>query len=130
MIKRLQHGMSRRERQMMNVIYRTKGATAAEVWSAIPEPPSYSAVRATLKIMEGKGLLTHRKEGRKYLYLPTVSHGRARQSALRHLLETYFDGSVEAAVAALIKSDRKRLSETEYRRLLELIQGAEKEREK
>jgi len=80
--------------------------------------------------MEGKGLLTHRKEGRKYLYLPTVSHGRARQSALRHLLETYFDGSVEAAVAALIKSDRKRLSETEYRRLLELIQGAEKEREK
>jgi predicted transcriptional regulator len=112
---------------MMDAIYSRKGATASEVWKAIPQPPSYSAVRATLKILENKGFLTHRKQGRKFLYLPTIPHQRAKQSALRQLLETYFDGSVEAAVAALIRVDRKKLSEAEYRRLIELIQKAEKE---
>jgi len=127
MSKRLQQGLSKRERQMMDTIYSRKGATASEVWKAIPQPPSYSAVRATLKILENKGFLTHRKQGRKFLYLPTIPHQRAKQSALRQLLETYFDGSVEAAVAALIRVDRKKLSEAEYRRLIELIQKAEKE---
>jgi len=127
MSKRLQQGLSKRERQMMDAIYSRKGSTASEVWKAIPQPPSYSAVRATLKILENKGFLTHRKQGRKFLYLPTIPHQRAKQSALRQLLETYFDGSVEAAVAALIRVDRKKLSEAEYRRLIELIQKAEKE---
>ena len=127
MSKRLQQGLSKRERQTMDAIYSRKGSTASEVWKAIPQPPSYSAVRATLKILENKGFLTHRKQGRKFLYLPTIPHQRAKQSALRQLLETYFDGSVEAAVAALIRVDRKKLSEAEYRRLIELIQKAEKE---
>jgi BlaI family penicillinase repressor len=130
MIKRLQHGLSKRERQIMNVIYRRRGATASQVWEQIPSPPSYSAVRATMKILENKGLLTHRKQGRKYLFLPTVSHQRARQSAVRQLVETYFEGSVEAAVAALIRSDRRKLSDEEYRRLLGLIREAEKRRGK
>jgi len=111
----------------MEAIYSRKSATAAEVRSAIPDPPSYSAVRATLQILVGKGLLTHRREGRHYIYTPTISHQRARQSAIRQLLETYFDDSVEAVVAALLRMDRKRLSETDYRRLIELIQAAEKE---
>ena len=125
MIKRLQHGLSKRERQIMNVIYSRKGATAAQVWEEIPSPPSYSAVRATMNILENKGLLSHRKQGRKYLYLPTVPHQRARLSALRQLVDTYFEGSVEATVEALIRSDRRKLTEEEYDRLLELIRSAE-----
>ena len=80
-----------------------------------------------LKILEGKGFLSHRKRGRQYLYVPTIPHQRAKQSALRQLLETYFDGSVEAAVAALIRVDRNRLSEQEYAQLIEMIRKAEKE---
>ena len=127
MSERLRHGLSKRERQIMEAIYRRKSATAQEVWNAIPEPPSYSAVRATLKILEAKGLLTHRRQGRKYLYLPKIPHGRARQTAIRQLLETYFDDSVEAAVAALIRTDRRKLTEEDYQRLIELIRQAEKE---
>ena len=128
MIKRLQHGLSKRERQIMNAIYSRKAATASEVWKAIPAPPSYSAVRATLKILENKGMLSHRKQGRKYLYLPTIPHQQARQSALRQLVDTYFEGSIEAAVAALIKVDRRKLTEEEYGRLIDMIRKAEKDR--
>jgi len=126
MSQRLRHGLSKRERQIMEAIYSRKSATAAEVRRAIPDPPSYSAVRATLQILVGKGLLTHRREGRRYVYTPTISHQRARRSAIRQLLATYFDDSVEAAVAALLKMDRKRLSEDDYKKLIELIQEAEK----
>jgi len=124
---RLRHGLSKRERQIMEAIYSRKSAAAAEVRSAIPDPPSYSAVRATLEVLVDKGLLTHRREGRRYVYIPTISPGRARQAAIRQLLETYFGDSVEAVVAALLRMDRKRLSEADYRRLIELIQEAEKE---
>ncbi len=127
MSHRLRHGLSKRERQIMEAIYSRKSAAAAEVHNAIPDPPSYSAVRATLQILVGKGLLAYRREGRRYVYTPTISPQRARQSAIRQVLETYFDDSVEAAVAALLRMDRKRLSETDYRRLIELIQKAEKE---
>ena len=127
MSHRLRHGLSKRERQIMEAIYSRKSATAAQVHSAMPDPPSYSAVRATLQILVGKGLLAYRREGRRYVYTPTISHLRARQSAIRQLLETYFDDSVEAAVAALLRMDRNRLSEADYRRLIELIQKAEKE---
>jgi predicted transcriptional regulator len=123
MIKRLQNGLSKRERQIMNAIYRRKSATASEVWESIPSPPSYSAVRATLKILENKGMLSHSKQGRKYLYLPTISHQRARLSALRQLVDTYFEGSVEATVAALIRADRKKLTHAEYGRLIDLIRS-------
>jgi predicted transcriptional regulator len=130
LIKRLQHGLSKRERQIMNAIYSRKAATASEVWKSIPSPPSYSAVRATLKILENKGMLSHSKQGRKYLYLPTIPHQRARLSALRQLVDTFFEGSVEATVAALIRADRKKLTDAEYGRLIDLIRGAAKEKGK
>ena len=78
-------------------------------------------MRATLQILVGKGLLTHRRIGRRYLYAPTIPHRQARQSAVQHLVSTYFDGSVAAAVAALLDTDRKRLSDEEYRQLIALI---------
>jgi BlaI family penicillinase repressor len=115
----LLHGLSKRERQMVEAIYRRQGATAVEVWRAIPSPPGYSSVRSTLRILESKGFLNHQKRGRKYLYLPTIPQRQARQAALRQLVDTYFEGSARAAMAALIRADRKRLRETEYRRLIE-----------
>jgi BlaI family penicillinase repressor len=121
-IKRLRHGLSKRERQMMEAIYRRKTASAAEVQAAIPDPPGYSAVRATLQILVDKGLLTHRREGRRYVYAPTIPHRQARQSAVQHLVATYFDGSVAAAVAALVNMDRKNLTDDEYRQLMALIE--------
>jgi len=124
--QRLRHGMSKRERQIVEAIYARKSATAAEVRASIPDPPGYSAVRATLSVLVRKGLLSHRREGRRYVYTPTISHGKARHSALRHLLETYFDGSVNAAMAALIRVDRKQLPDDDYRSLLEMIRKMEK----
>jgi predicted transcriptional regulator len=124
--QRLRHGMSKRERQIVEAIYARKSATAAEVQAAIPDPPGYSAVRATLSVLVRKGLLSHRREGRRYVYAPTIPHEKARLSALRHLLETYFDGSVNAAMAALIRVDRKQLSDDDYRSLLEMIRKIEK----
>jgi len=110
----------------MEAIYRRKTASAAEVQSSIPDPPGYSAVRATLQILVGKGLLTHRRDGRRYVYAPTIPHRQARQSAVQHLVSTYFDGSVTAAVASLLNTDRKRLSDAEYRQLIALIEKSGK----
>lgn len=124
---RLRHGLSKRERQMMEAIYAGKTASAAEVRQAIPDPPSYSAVRATLQVLVRKGLLTSRRDGRRYLYTPTIPHEKARQSALRHLLDTYFDGSAAAAMAALVRVDRRLLGGEDYRRLLAMIEKVEKE---
>lgn len=112
----------------MEAIYRLNTAGAAEVCAGIPDPPSYSAVRATLQILVTKGLLTHRRVGRRYLYAPTIPAGRARRSAVQHLVSTYFDGSVAAAIAALIDTDRKGLSDDEYHRLLDLIGKYEEKR--
>jgi predicted transcriptional regulator len=110
---------------MMDAIYRLGRATAAEVRASIPAPPSDAAVRATLQILVSKGLLAYNREGRRYVYAPTISHQRARRAALRHLLQTYFDGSIHAALAALLRTDRTKLSEEDYQRLIELIQEAE-----
>jgi len=126
MSRRLQQELSKRERQIMEAIYRRRAATALEVWKAIPAAPSYSAVRTTLRILEAKGFLSHRKQGRKYLYLPTITHQRARQSAIRQLVDTYFEGSLEATVAAVIRLDGRKLTETEYRRLIDSIRDEEK----
>jgi predicted transcriptional regulator len=119
---RLRHGLSKRERQIMEAIYRLKTAGVAEVLAAIPEPPGYSAVRATLQILVAKGLLTHRRDRRRYVYAPTIPHRQARRSAVQHLVSTYFDGSVTAAVAALLDSDRKAISDDDYRQLVDLIE--------
>jgi BlaI family penicillinase repressor len=124
--ERLRSGLSKRERQVMEAIFRRKKATAAEVQGAIPEPPSYSAVRATLQVLVDKGLLSYRREGRRYLYSPTTSPRSAGLSATRHLLSTYFDNSVAAALTAMLQMDRKRLTDEDYQKLVELIREAEK----
>ena len=124
--QRLRHGMSKRERQIVEAIYARKTASAAEVRAAITDPPSYSAVRATLSVLVRKGLLTHRRQGRRYVYVPTIPYEKARVSALRHMVETYFDGSVNAAMAALIRVDRRRISDEDYRGLREMIRKIEK----
>ena len=117
--------LSRRERQIMDVIYRLGEATASEVQENLPEAPSYSAVRSHLRILEEKGQLRHRQEGQRYVFLPTVSRNKARSDALRGLLNTFFEGSREEMVATLI--DEKRLSEDELARLAQLIDSARKE---
>src|SRR3954465_14900574 len=98
-------GLSRRERQIMDVIYRRGRATAAEVLEDMPDPPGYSAVRAMLRLLEEKGHVRHEQDGPRYVYMPTVNRDRARKSAMKHLVRTFFDGSTEDAVAALLQND-------------------------
>ena len=119
--------LSRRERQIMDVIYSRGRATAAEVLEAIPTPPSYSAVRAMLRLLEEKGYLRHEQDGPRYVFLPTLSRERARQSAMKQLLQTFFDNSAEQAVAALLDMSRTKLSDAELDRLSEMIEKARKE---
>jgi predicted transcriptional regulator len=119
--------LSRREREIMEVIYRRGRATAAEVLDQLADPPGYSAVRALLRVLEEKGHLRHEEDGQRYVFLPTVPLERARQSALRQLLHTFFDGSTEQAVAALLDLSSTRLSDAELERLSRLIADARKE---
>lgn len=116
--------LSRRERQIMDILYRQGKATAAEVHEALPDPPSYSAVRATLRILEEKGHVRHQEEGLRYVFLPSVPRDRAKKNALRHLLDTFFDGSVEQAVAALLDTNSTRLKAEELERLSKLVEKA------
>ncbi len=119
--------LSRRERQIMDVVYERKNATTAEVLAALPDPPSYSAVRATLRILEEKGHLQHLQDGPRYVFHPTVSKERARRSALQRMLSTFFDGSTEQAVAALLDMSTPTMSDDELDRLGELIDQVKKE---
>lgn len=119
--------LSRRERQIMDVIYRMQRATAADVLEQLPDPPSYSAVRALLRVLEAKGHLRHEQEGQRYVYRPVVAPERARRSALQHLLGTFFNGSTEHAVAALLDMRDARLSPEELDRLAAMIERARKE---
>ena len=120
---RLQNELSKRERQIMDVIYRKNSASVKEVLEEIPAPPSYSAVRALINVLEGKGFLKHKKEGKKYIYLPTIPHKKAMGSAVKQLLRTYFNDSVEDAVVAII-STKNNLSEEDIDRLTGLIAEA------
>jgi predicted transcriptional regulator len=120
-------GLSRRERQVMDVIYRLGRATAAEVLDALADPPSYSAVRAMLRILEEKGHLRHESQGPRYLFVPTVPREKARKSALRQLVQTFFDGSTEQTVAALLDQSHAKLSDEALDRLSKLIGQAKKE---
>jgi len=117
--------LSRRERQIMDVIYRRGRATAAEVLQDIADPPSYSAIRALLRLLEEKGHVHHEQDGPRYVYLPTVNRERARQSALKHVVRTFFDGSATDAVAALLDNDA--IDHAELDRLSALIEQARKE---
>jgi len=119
--------LSRRERQIMDIIYKEGAATAAEVVAALPDPPSYSAVRATLRILEDKGHLQHREDGPRYVFHPTVPRDRARRTALKQVLGTFFDGSAEQAVATLLDMSASRMSEDELERLRTMIERARKE---
>ena len=118
---------SRRERQIMDVLYQRSQATAAEVMEGLPDPPSYSAVRAMLRLLEEKGYIKHEMDGPRYVYRPTVSREKAGQSAMKQLLQTFFDGSTEGAVAALLDITRSHLSEEELDRLSSMIDEARKE---
>ena len=119
--------LSRRERQIMDVIYQQGSATAAEVMERLPDPPSYSAVRAMLRVLEEKGHLQHEQDGPRYVYKPTVTRERARRSALRHLVRTFFNGSTGEAVAALLDMSDAKLSDVEVDRLARLIDQAKTE---
>ncbi len=119
--------LSRRERQIMDVIYRRGQATALDVIEEIPDPPSYSAVRALLAVLERKGHVKHSKDGIKYVYAPTRSRQRAAQSALRRVLQTFFEGSVEKAMASLLDNSDTKLSEHDFDRMSKLIEKAKKE---
>ena len=119
--------LSRRERQIMDVLYRKGSATAAEVQDNIPEAPSYSAVRALLRILVEKGHVKHSYDGPRYVYAPTVSRPVAQKSALRQLVKTFFDGSTSNAVAALLDMSGKDLSDSELDRLARMVEQAKNE---
>ena len=122
-----QRSLSRRERQIMDIIYRRHQATAAEVLEGMPDPPSYSAVRAMLRVLEEKGHLRHQQQGPRYVFRPTLPRDKARRSALRQLVQTFFDGSTEQVVAALLDGSGSKLSDAELARLARLIDRARKE---
>jgi len=122
-----QHSLSRRERQIMDVLYRRGRATAAEILEQIPEPPSYSAVRAMLRVLEEKKHIRHEEKDLRYVYLPVVPREKARRSAVTHLLNTFFDGSAEQAVATLLNVSARDLKEEDFDRLAALIEEARKD---
>lgn len=121
------HQLSRRERQIMDVIYSRGQATAAEVLENLPNPPGYSAVRAMLRLLEEKGYLKHEQDGPRYLFKPTLAREKARKSALKQMLKTFFDGSTEQAVAALLNLSKSKLDKDELDRLSQMIETAKKE---
>ena len=120
--------LTRRERQIMDILYRRGRATAGDVMEALSGDPSYSTVRTQLRVLEAKGHVRHEEVGLRYVYSPAVPRHAARKSALRHLVETFFDGSAEKTVAALLGGDAARLSPGELQRIAELIAKARKEK--
>ena len=127
MPKPMHSTLSRRERQIMDILYRRGRATAGEVMEELPGDPSYSTVRAQLRVLEDKGHVTHQEEGLRYVYTPAVPRHAARKSALRHLVDTFFDGSAEQAVSALLGGEAARLSDAELERIAAMIAKARKE---
>ena len=124
MTKQPHHDLSRRERQIMDILYSHGRATASDVQAALPDPPSYSAVRAMLRILEEKGHIRHEQDGPRYLYRPTVARDNAKRSALHHLIQTFFEGSREQAISALLDDHASGLSDAELDRLARLIDKA------
>ncbi len=119
--------LSRRERQIMDIIYRLGRATAADIRNNLPDPPSYSAVRAMLSVLEKKKHLRHIQDGPRYVYMPTLAPNKAQQSAMKNLLQTFFAGSTAQAVAALLDMSKDDLSDEELKRLSEMIEQAKRE---
>ena len=119
--------LTRREREIMDILYRRERATALEIQRELPDPPSNSAVRALLRLLEERGHVRHVQEGARYVYLPAVSRKSARRSALMHVVKTFFDGSVEQAMATLVESSHRDLSPSELERISELVERAKQE---
>jgi predicted transcriptional regulator len=119
--------LSRRERQIMDILYRRARATAAEVMAELPGEPNYSTVRTQLRVLEEKGHVVHEEEGMRYVYAPAVPRHAARRSALKHLVETFFDGSAEQVVAAVLGGEASRLSDEDLERIADLIEKARKD---
>jgi BlaI family transcriptional regulator, penicillinase repressor len=119
--------LGRRERQIMDTIHQLGEASVGDVLERLPDPPSYSAVRTMMRLLEEKGYLKHRRDGMKYVYRPTEAPGEARRSALQHLLKTFFGGSAGDAVAAVLDLSGDRISPEELDRLARLIEDARKE---
>lgn len=127
MAKSVHAGLSRRERQIMDILYRRGRATAGEVMDELSGSPSYSTVRTQLRVLETKGHVRHEAEGLRYVYIPALPRHAARRSAVRHLVETFFEGSSAKAVAALLGGDAARLTDGELQRIAALIEKARKE---
>jgi BlaI family penicillinase repressor len=127
MTNTLHSTLSRRERQIMDILYKRGRATAADVMADLPGDPSSSTVRTQLRVLEDKGHVTHQEEGLRYVYLPAVPRRAARKSALKHLVETFFDGSAEQVVAAVLGGEGTRISDDELDRIAELVSKAKKE---
>lgn len=119
--------LSRRERQIMDILYKLERATVGEVLAQLADKPNYSTVRAQLRVLEEKGHVRHEEHGLRYVYVPCVPREVARRSALRHLVETFFEGSTEKAVAALLGGEVSRISSAELDRLATLIGKGKKE---
>src|SRR5438552_16992935 len=119
--------LTRRERQIMDILFRRSRATASQVMAELPGEPNYSTVRTQLRVLEDKGHVRHEEEGGRYVYAPAVPRHAARKSALKHLVETFFDGSAEQVVAAVLGGEASRLSDEELDRIAELIRRARKE---
>ena len=124
MPKRSYLNLSKRERQIMDILYRQGQASAAEVQANLPDPPSYSAVRATLRILEEKGHVQHHQDGPRYVFRPAVARDKATRSAIRHLVRTFFNGSAEQAVTTLLDESTSKLTTEELDRLAGLIDKA------
>ncbi|HEY7303323.1 MAG TPA: BlaI/MecI/CopY family transcriptional regulator [Bryobacteraceae bacterium] len=119
--------LSRREREIMDILYRRESASAADVREEMIDPPSYSAVRAMLRVLEEKGHIRHESEGLKYVYTPSINRDRAKRSAVKHLLDVFFPESPEQVVAALLDISGKRITREELDRMTEMIERAKKE---
>ena len=120
--------LGRRERQIMDTLFRRERATAAEVLADLPDPPSYSAVRGMLRLLEDKGFVRHEWDGPRHVYRPTGNPARVRSSAARHLLRTFFNNSMDSAVAALLGAAEEPLSDEEFERLSKVIESARRAR--
>ena len=127
MVKTLHAVLSRRERQIIDILYRRGRATAAEVMEEMPADTTYSTVRTQLRVLEEKGHVRHEQDGQRYVYSPAVPRGTVRRSALKHLVETFYEGSVEQAVAALLGGEGSRLTDEQLDRIEDLIKKARKE---
>lgn len=126
MAESLHAALTRRERQIMDILFRRGRATAGEVMDELPGEPSYSTVRTQLRVLENKGHVRHEEHGLRYVYMPAMPRHAARKSALRHVVNTFFDGSIEKAVVALLGGEAVRMSDAELRRIADLISKARK----